>query len=118
MADLPRMKEEQSRRARMLIRRLCANHDGGYCLLLDDGDFHICPQLIASAPICKYFRAAVLPADQELNAEVMGAAYNWKNCVLCGKAYIARSNRAKYCPHCAQQERRRKTRDRVRLYRG
>ena len=51
MADLPRMNEEQSRRARQLIRRLCANHDDGCCLLLDDGDFHICPQLLASAPI-------------------------------------------------------------------
>lgn len=30
MADLPRMNEEQSRRVKKLIRRLCANHDGGY----------------------------------------------------------------------------------------
>ena len=118
MADLPRMNEEQSRRVNALIRRLCANCDGGNCLLLDDGDLHGCPQLIASALICKYFRAAVLPADLELHTQIEGAVYNWKKCVLCGKAYAARSNRAKYCPHCAQQERRRKTRDRVRLYRG
>ena len=94
MADLPRMNEEQSRRARQLIRRLCANHDDGCCLLLDDGDFHICPQLIASAPICRYFRTAVLPTDPELNVEVMGAAYHWKKCILCGKAYIAQIGRA------------------------
>lgn len=63
MGELPRMNEEQSRRARQLIRRLCANHDGGYCLLLDDGDACVCPQSITNALVCRYFKAAVLPAD-------------------------------------------------------
>ena len=118
MGELPRMNEGQRRRAKTLIRRLCANYDGGNCLRLDDGDLHPCPQLITPVPICKYFRAAVLPADPELNAEVMGVVYTWKNCTLCGKPFIARSNRAKYCAKCAQQERRRKTRGRVRRHRG
>lgn len=116
--DLPRMSEEQCHRVKKLVCQLCANYDGGSCLLLDDGDYHGCPQLIASAPICKYFRTAVLPADPELHSHVLGVSYHWKNCVLCGKAFVARSNRAKYCGPCAQQERRRKTRDRVRRHRG
>ena len=41
-----------------------------------------------------------------------------KKCVLCGGYYLPKSNRAKYCPECAEQERRRKTRDRVRRHRA
>ena len=37
MNDPPRMTEAQLRRARRLIRSLCANCNGGNCLLLDDG---------------------------------------------------------------------------------
>ena len=37
MSELRRMNEDQFRRARKLIRRLCANYDGGNCLPLDDG---------------------------------------------------------------------------------
>ena len=118
MAKLPRMNEGQYRRAKKLICRLCANYDGGNCLLLDDGDFHGCPQLITPVLICNYFRAAVLPADPELHTQVTGAVYNWKHCTLCGKPFIARSNRAKYCAPCGQRERRRKTLARVRRHRG
>ena len=37
MSELRRMSEDQFRRTRKLIRRLCANYDGGNCLPLDDG---------------------------------------------------------------------------------
>ena len=62
MDKLPRMDDSQFRRARKLIRRLCANCEGGNCLLLDDGDPCPCPQMISNTLICKYFRAAVLSA--------------------------------------------------------
>ena len=75
MSELRRMNEDQFRRARKLIRRLCANYDGGNCLPLDDGDPCPCPQLISPTLICKYFRAAVLPADRELCAEVLGGTH-------------------------------------------
>ena len=113
-----RMSEAQFRRAGKLIRRLCANYDGGNCLPLDDGDVCPCPQLISPTVICKYFRAAVLPADRELCAEVLGGRYIWKRCTLCGRRFAAKSNRAMYCAPCAQKERRRKPRDRVRRHRG
>ena len=71
MADLPRMDNRQFRRAKRLICRLCANYDNGNCLPLDDGDSCPCPQLMTQVLICKYFRAAVLPADRELWAEIM-----------------------------------------------
>ena len=71
MGELPRMNEGQARRVKRLIRRLCANHDGGFCLLLDDGAPCVCPQSITNALVCRYFKAAVLPADLERYGEIM-----------------------------------------------
>ena len=65
------MNEAQFRRARKLISHLCANCDGGSCLLLDDGEEHVCPQRISYSVLCRYFVAAVLPADRELFADIM-----------------------------------------------
>ena len=118
MPALCRMSEAQFRRAKKLIRRLCANYDGGNCLPLDDGDTCPCPQMITPTLICKYFRAAVLPSDRELWTEIVGGVHHWKRCVLSGSRFLPRSNRAAYCDGCARQEARRRTRDRVRRYRG
>ena len=113
MADLPRMNERQRRRAKRLIRRLCANYDGGNCLPLDDGDLCPCPQLLTPVLICKYFRAAVLPDDRELCAEIMRETSSRK-CHICGAPVLSRSNAAKYCPTCALRERRRRDAERKR----
>ena len=94
------MTEAQFRRAKKLIRKLCANCDNGNCLLLDDGEACVCPQLISYSLLCKYFRAAVLPADRELYAEIMDADAR-KRCAECGQAFVSKSNRARYCPDCA-----------------
>lgn len=113
MADLPRMDNRQFRRARRLISRLCANYDNGNCLPLDDGDPCPCPQLMTPALICKYFRAAVLPADRELRAAIMREK-PIKRCHICGAPIVSLSNAAKYCPGCALRERRRKDAERKR----
>ena len=114
MAEPLHMTDSQFRRARRLIRRQCANYDSGGCLLLGDGP---CPQIITYSLLCRYFRAAVLPADVELYTEIMDSP-DRKRCILCGRPFHARSNRAVYCARCAEQERRRKTRERVRRHRG
>ena len=63
--EIRHMNEEQYRKAKKLTRSLCANCFEDNCLLLDDGyDFCICPQLISYSILCKYFCAAVLPADK------------------------------------------------------
>lgn len=50
-----------------LIKTQCCNCCEDNCLLLDDGESHICPQLITpSHIICKYFLEAVLPSDKKL----------------------------------------------------
>ena len=116
--DKPRMTEGQLRRARKLIRRLCANYDEGNCLALDEGEGCVCVQGISYSLLCRYFKEAVLPADAELCAAIGQGADDLKRCRSCGKPFQARSNRALYCPRCAAFEQRKKTRDRVRRHRG
>ena len=113
MTDLIRMDSGQFRRVKQQIQRLCANCDHGNCLLLDDGDACICPQLLSQSLICKYLRRAVLPADPSLYADVMQVTPG-KRCLLCNTPIFSASNAAKYCPACAQKERRRRDAERKR----
>ena len=81
------------------------NYDLGNCLALDDGEPCVCVQGISYSLLCNWFRNAVLPADHELLADVMRERPG-KCCAVCGKPVYSSSNRAKYCPACAKQERR------------
>ena len=50
-----------------LIKTECCNCCEENCLLLDDGEAHVCPQLITSSHItCRYFFESVLPSDKTL----------------------------------------------------
>ena len=62
----------QAERVNRLVSELCANCDqDGNCVLLDDGEAHLCVQLISVYGIyCNYFKNAVLPADKELHEEI------------------------------------------------
>ncbi|WP_300416895.1 cysteine-rich VLP domain-containing protein [uncultured Oscillibacter sp.] len=114
--SIPKMNYPQYRKARRLTRG-CCNNVGGNCLLLDDGEECICVQSISYSLLCRWFRAAVLPLDESLCATLLHQE-NRKKCVRCGELYVPKSNRAKYCPNCARQEKRKKTRDRVRRHRA
>lgn len=113
-----RLTEAQFRKVKRLTRSLCANNDGGYCLLLDDGEGVACPQSISYSLLCRYFREAVLPADRELYADVTEVRDTRKKCGLCGKPFHARSNRAKFCDSCAPIAARRCAAERKRRQRG
>ncbi len=39
---------QQAKRVNALLRKLCANYDGGNCLLLDDGEPCVCVRASAS----------------------------------------------------------------------
>lgn len=100
MSRIILLSPKQSRRANTLVRKLCCNYDGGHCILLDDGDPCVCPQLITfSHIICKWFKIAVLPVDKDLHIELMRPP-NTKKCSVCGKYYLPKGNRSKYCPDC------------------
>ena len=103
---LPRMNSKQRKRANSLIRRECCNYENGNCLALDDGEPCVCVQSISYSVCCKWFRWAVLPLDKELEAEIFRDR-NMKQCVICGASFHQKSNRSKYCDHCAQTVRRR-----------
>ena len=50
-----------------LIKTECCNCCEENFLLLDDGEAHVCPQLITSSHItCRYFFESVLPGDKPL----------------------------------------------------
>ncbi len=111
--SIPKMNYPQYRKARRLTRE-CCNNVGGNCLLLDDGEECICVQSISYSLLCRWFRAAVLPLDDVLCAEIAKDHDHLKLCCECGASFTPKSNRAKYCPACAKKMRRRKEAERQR----
>ena len=116
MSDkLPRMDYRQHRRARRLVHE-CCNYDGGNCLLLDDGEPCVCVQSISLSLMCRWFRVAVLPLDEELAAALLYRGSR-KRCAVCGAAFVPKSNRGKYCPDCAGRMKKIKAAERKRKQR-
>ena len=108
---IPFMNEAQFRRAKKLVRSLCANQDYGNCVLLDNRfGTCVCPQLISYSLICKYFRTAVLPADKELHAEIMGIDRRMR-CSDCLQPYVPDKKRTLYCKPCAEKHKRQSKRE-------
>ena len=98
--SLYRMTPTQRKQANALIRRECCCYEDGNCMFLDDGDIHACPQTISFSVCCKWFRWSVLPQIGTLEAEVFRDK-ELKRCAVCGRVFVPKSNRAKYCPDCA-----------------
>ena len=111
-AAIPHMTYQQYRATRKLVHQ-CCNYAEGNCFVLEC----VCVQSISYSLLCRWFRVAVLPQDSSLCAALLYRD-KMKPCVTCGASFVPKSNRAKYCPDCASQERRRKTRDRVRRHRA
>ena len=86
--------------------------DNGNCILLDDGDTCVCPQLISYSLLCKWFRIAVLPLDKLLYAELYQTE-DWKKCTVCGASFASKSNSVKYCPDCRKRITRRQAAERM-----
>ena len=93
MNGVKRLTPPQSRKVNALVRRTCCNYDNGNCILLDDGDECVCPQLISYSLLCKWFRVAVLPADRLLYAELYQTG-DKKKCTECGAFFASTSNSA------------------------
>ena len=116
MDEIKRLTPAQRARCNRLIRRLCANYDGGYCLPLDDGEGCVCVQTISYSLLCKYFRWAVLPADKVLCADIY--RQRTRLCDRCRKPFAPSSNRQKYCPGCGYSIRRNQKADSARRRRS
>ena len=117
MSGLKRLTPQQSRKANALIKKTCCNCMGGNCILLDDGDECVCPQLISYSLLCRWFQNAVLPADKLLYAELYQAE-DRRRCVECGAAFASTSNSVKYCPDCRKRITRRQAAERMRKRRA
>ena len=116
--EIPFMNEAQFRRAKKLVRSLCANLYDGNCVLLDNEYATcVCPQLISYSLICKWFRSAVLPADQELYAEIMEADKR-RHCGDCLQPFVPERKNNLYCKSCMVRRKRKRQREWVREKRG
>ena len=117
MSAVKRLSPPQSRKVNSLVRRECCNCDNGHCILLDDGDECVCPQLISCSLLCKWFRIAVLPLDKLLYAELFQSE-DKRRCTVCGAAFASKSNSVKYCPDCRKRITRRQAAERMRKRRA
>lgn len=109
---------KQSKQINALIKKLCCNYVDGNCLLLDDGDERNCVQLISKSGIfCNYFKNAVLPADKQLYTEIMSKERG-KRCVLCSSYFKPKAKNQRYCPKCAEKQKRIKAAERQRRKRA
>lgn len=107
MNQIIRMTKSQLAKVKALIRCRCCNCVDGNCILLDNGEPCPCPQMLTCSLICKWFRRAVLPDSPALQNGIV-LHKGEKLCTECGRGFIPASNRAKYCPDCAKDVRRRK----------
>ena len=109
------MDYRQYRRARRLVRE-CCNYDNGQCMLLDEGDGCVCVQSISHSLLCRWFRAAVLPLDHQLETALYHRLES-RRCSECGALFLPGSNRAKYCRECAVRMKRKHAAERKRKQR-
>lgn len=98
-------------------KKECCNCDNGHCILLDDGEECVCPQLISYSLLCKWFQTAVLPLDKLLYAELFKTE-DKKRCTECGVSFASTSNSVKYCPDCRKRITRRQAAERMRKRRA
>lgn len=107
-----------SKKVNALIKNECCNYDAGNCVVLDDGEYHACPQRMEKKLICKWFKEAVLPLGPVLEAAVLRKEDPSTRCEICGTVFIPRSNRAKRCPGCSQKVKRKQQREYARKRRS
>lgn len=117
MTGIKRLTPPQSRKVNSLVKKECCNCDNGHCILLDDGEECVCPQLISYSLLCKWFQIAVLPLDKLLYAEIFKTE-DKKCCTECGAFFASTSNSVKYCPNCRKRITRRQAAERMRKRRA
>lgn len=96
------MTTEQARKAFSLIRAECCNYESGNCKILMDDTDSKCKQLRTKAMHCNWFREAVLPLDKGLEVSIFNSNGNdnKKTCAECGKSFMPKNNKQKYCLKC------------------
>lgn len=105
--SLIRLSLRQWWAVKRLIREHCCNLDpDGNCLLLDDGEAVVCPQLWSRSVCCAFLRFVLMRISSTLELNVFHGD-DLRRCSRCGRPFIPGGNRAKYCADCkiiAQRE--------------
>jgi hypothetical protein len=96
------MTTEQARKAFSLIRAECCNYELGNCKMLVDDTDSKCKQLKNRAIFCSWFKEAVLPLNKGLEVSILNSDgnENEKTCAECGKSFLPKNNKQKYCIRC------------------
>lgn len=112
--ELYSLNPSQRRRVQALLRQ-CCNYDNGLCLMIGSP----CVQGFSGSLCCRWFRWAVLEAPENgvLKAEILQDGEAVKKCIVCGKPFVPKSNRATYCRACAKKVRHKKEADRQKALR-
>ena len=92
-----RLTPPQSRKVNSLVKKECCNCERGHCILLDDGEECVCPQLISCSLLCKWFQIAVLPLDKLLYAELFKTE-DKKRCTECGTFFVSKIEQRQILP--------------------
>ncbi len=92
-----RLTPPQSRKVNSLVKKECCNCDNGHCILLDDGEECVCPQLISYSLLCEWFQTAVLPLDKLLYAELFKTE-DKKRCTECGHFFAIQLKQCQILP--------------------
>ena len=113
---------ELTGREKALIRRTvknrCANYDRDLGCLRLGTDCYMFGIGFRESSLCKYFERAVLPSEPELLELFRRNSEPIKECVICGRPFVAVKNR-RYCSEkCAEVARKRSHIERNRRYRG
>ena len=112
------LTREERAAIRALVAKWCANYDRAVgCLPLDCECYMLGKTW--TGPLCRYFRAAVLPLDPVLEAALTAPGpVETRTCPLCGRPALL-GGRRRYCsPACAQAAHRKQQRDHMRKKRG
>ena len=97
MTGVKRLTPPQSRKVNSLVKKECCNCERGHCILLDDGEECVCPQLISYSLLCKWFQIAVLPLDKLLYAELFKTE-DKKRCSECGTFFVSKIKQRQILP--------------------
>ena len=119
------LAKDEQRAVRTLIRNECAT------LPACEQEFRCsprtCPQTENNELKCRWFIEAVLPLNRDLQnrlakrfdlGETDKTIDALKPCAVCGKAFEAKSNRARYCLECRGTTRRKQAAIRASRFRG
>lgn len=122
--EIIRLTDEQFRKVKKTLPQ-CSLYNKGNCIIHDGLTPYEpgkCPQTETHSLICKYYINAVLPANKELEREILDNSGDFeissvlfhKRCCLCNTPFDSESRNTRFCPACAEKQRKLRAKERKR----